>query len=93
MFQELANVSAYDRKLAPDSDGQDHGTASDIENKKTIAAIRAALPSYMKSLDGKTFVHEGGVIELDSDSHRPICRVFLFVFSDLLIIAKVKHDK
>lgn len=90
MFQE-ASVSADERKLAANAD--DQGTASDIENKKTVAAIKAALPSYTNSLDNKTVVHEGGLIELDSDSHRPICRVFLFLFSDLLIIAKVKHDK
>lgn len=51
------------------------------------------MPSYQENLDKKTFIHEGGLIELDPDNYRPICRLHLFLLNDLLIIAKVKHDK
>ena len=68
-------------------------TSEEIQNKKAIEAIKESLQGYTDSLDNKTFIHEGGLIELDADSHRPICRAYLFLFNDLLIIAKVKHDK
>lgn len=44
-------------------------------------------------MDNKTFIHEGKLIELDSNDYRPICSTHLFLFNDCLIIAKVKHDK
>lgn len=62
-------------------------------NDNTIALIRESLMGYSGMLDNKTFVHEGGLIELDSNDYRPICRTYFFLFSDSLIMAKVKHDK
>ncbi|XP_055716486.1 exocyst complex component 8 [Phlebotomus papatasi] len=62
-------------------------------NDSTIALIRESLMGYSGVLDNKTFVHEGGLIELDSNDYRPICRTYFFLFSDSLIMAKVKHDK
>lgn len=32
-------------------------------------------------------------MELDTDTYRPICRLHMFLFKDLLIIAKVRHDR
>jgi exocyst complex component 8 len=63
------------------------------QNKKAISIIKEALVGYEKNLDGKLFIHEGSLIELDANDYRPICRSHLFLFNDLLIIAKIKHDK
>lgn len=65
----------------------------ELQNKKAIIAIKENLIGFNDSLENKVFLHEGALIELDSDSYRPICRVYFFLFNDLLIIGKVKHDK
>lgn len=52
-----------------------------------------ALPDFKIDLSQKTFVHDGALMELDTDTYRPICRLQLFLFKDLLIIAKVRHDR
>lgn len=74
----------------------DHETDGDNEldqNKKAINVIKEHLIGYTKSLDDKFFIHEGSMIELSADDHRPICRSHLFLFNDVLIISKIKHDK
>lgn len=63
------------------------------QNKKALNIIKDAMSGYNKSLDDKVFIHEGSLLELDSNDYRPICRSHLFLFNDLLIISKVKHDK
>lgn len=63
------------------------------QNKKAINIIKDAMIGYSKSLDDKVFIHEGSLLELDPNDYRPICRSHLFLFNDLLIISKVKHDK
>lgn len=63
------------------------------QNKKAIESVKESMPGYKDSLDKKTFIHDGGLIELDADNYRPICRLHLFLFNDLLVVAKVKHDK
>lgn len=65
----------------------------ELQNKKAIIAIKENLIGFTDSLENKVFLHEGALIELDSDSYRPICRVYFFLLNDLLIIGKVKHDK
>lgn len=65
----------------------------EIQNKKALQAIKDNLIGFNDSLENKTFLHEGALIELDSDSYRPICRVYFFLLNNLLIIGKVKHDK
>lgn len=63
------------------------------QNKKALNIIKDAMSGYNKSLDDKVFIHEGSLLELDPNDYRPICRSHLFLFNDLLIISKVKHDK
>lgn len=63
------------------------------ENQKVIREIKDLLHGYTGNLDDKKFIHEGALIELDPDNYRPICRFHLFLFNDLLVMAKVKHDK
>lgn len=65
----------------------------ELQNQKAIMAIKESIKGYTDNLDKKKFIHEGALIELDADTYRPMCRVYLFLFNDLLIIAKVKHDK
>ncbi|XP_059621396.1 exocyst complex component 8 [Phlebotomus argentipes] len=91
------------RKVLLDGDGSgdkeagprslDAKANEETQNRNTVALIRESLSGYSGVLDNKTFVHEGGLIELDSNDYRPICRTYFFLFSDTLIVAKVKHDK
>lgn len=69
------------------------GETEQDQNKKAIGIIKEALIGYSKNLDDKFFIHEGSLIELDPNDYRPICRSHLFLFNDILIIAKIKHDK
>lgn len=71
----------------------EEGESEQDQNKKAVAIIKDALIGYPKSLDDKFFIHEGSLIELDPNDYRPICRSHLFLFNDILIIAKIKHDK
>ncbi|XP_050083794.1 exocyst complex component 8 [Anopheles aquasalis] len=63
------------------------------QNRKAIQLIKESLLGYNGNLDDKFFIHEGGLIELDSNDYRPICRIHLFLFNEVLVLAKVKHDK
>ncbi|XP_052868771.1 exocyst complex component 8 [Anopheles cruzii] len=63
------------------------------QNRKAIQLIKESLLGYKGNLDDKFFIHEGGLIELDSNDYRPICRIHLFLFNEVLVLAKVKHDK
>lgn len=72
---------------------QDPADDEEEQNKKAITAIAISLIGYSGSLQGKIFIYEGNLIELDPTDYRPVCRSHLFLFHDLLIIAKVKHDK
>jgi hypothetical protein len=69
------------------------GETEQDQNKKALGIIKEALIGYNKNLDDKIFLHEGSLIELDPNDYRPICRSHLFLFNDILIIAKIKHDK
>lgn len=68
-------------------------TRDEAQNKRAIAAIEESLIGFTGSLENKTFLHEGALIELDPDNYRPICRVYFFLLNDLLIVGKVKQDK
>lgn len=68
-------------------------TRDETQNKRAIAAIEESLIGFTGSLENKTFLHEGALIELDPDNYRPICRVYFFLLNDLLIVGKVKQDK
>lgn len=63
------------------------------QNKKCISLIQESLVGYTETLTNKVFIHEGGIIELDSNDYRPICRIHIFLLNDLLILAKVKQNK
>lgn len=69
------------------------GNEEEIQNRRAVAAVAEALPDFQVDLSQKTFVHDGALMELDTDTYRPICRLHLFLFRDLLIIAKVRHDR
>lgn len=65
----------------------------DLQNTQAIRAIREMVPNYPVNLDGKSFLNQGALTELDSNDYRPLQRVFFFLLNDVLIICKVKHDK
>ena len=82
-----------DQKNVIEEDAADSGDTDIDQNKKAISIIKEALIGYSKNLDDKTFLHEGSLIELDPNDYRPVCRSHLFLFNDILIISKIKHDK
>lgn len=65
----------------------------DMQNNQAIRAVREMVPSYSGNLEGKTFLNQGALTELDSNDYRPLQRVFFFLFNDVLMVCKVKHDK
>ncbi|EDW85079.1 uncharacterized protein Dwil_GK12803 [Drosophila willistoni] len=65
----------------------------DLENSHATRAVKEMVQGFNGNLEGKTFLNEGALIELDGNDYRPIQRVFFFLFNDVLIVCKVKHDK
>ncbi|KAL7730723.1 hypothetical protein ACLKA6_003493 [Drosophila palustris] len=65
----------------------------DVENSHATRAVKEMVQGFNGNLEGKTFLNEGALIELDANDYRPIQRVFFFLFNDVLIVCKVKHDK
>lgn len=92
MIEQIKEESLLDDQKNIITEPESGETEQD-QNKKAIAIIKEALIGYSKNLDDKIFLHEGSLIELDPNDYRPICRSHLFLFNDILIIAKIKHDK
>ncbi|XP_068152028.1 exocyst complex component 8 [Drosophila tropicalis] len=69
------------------------GGGDDLENSHATRAVKEMVQGFNGNLEGKTFLNEGALIELDGNDYRPIQRVFFFLFNDVLIVCKVKHDK
>ena len=65
----------------------------EAENMHATRAVKEMVQGFDGNLEGKTFLNEGALTELDSNDYRPIQRVFFFLFNDVLIVCKVKHDK
>lgn len=66
----------------------------DAQNRHaTTRAVKEMVQGFNGNLEGKTFLNEGALIELDANDYRPIQRVFFFLFNDVLIVCKVKYDK
>lgn len=74
-------------------ESEEQPTQEDVENSHATRAVKEMVQGFNGNLEGKTFLNEGALIELDSNDYRPIQRVFFFLFNDVLIVCKVKHDK
>ncbi|XP_061400300.1 exocyst complex component 8 [Musca vetustissima] len=74
-------------------DERDTQTQEEAENMHATRAVKEMVQGFNGNLEGKTFLCEGALTELDSNDYRPIQRVFFFLFNDVLIVCKVKHDK
>ncbi|XP_030375745.1 exocyst complex component 8 [Scaptodrosophila lebanonensis] len=79
--------------LKAESVEADNATTEDLENSHATRAVKEMVQGFNGNLEGKTFLNEGALIELDPNDYRPIQRVFFFLFNDVLIVCKVKHDK
>ncbi|XP_017849880.1 exocyst complex component 8 [Drosophila busckii] len=79
--------------LKADSVEAENTAAEDLENSHATRAVKEMVQGFNGNLEGKTFLNEGALIELDGNDYRPIQRVFFFLFNDVLIVCKVKHDK
>lgn len=89
-----ANMERDDMdKGQQENDSEGGQMQDDIQNAQAIRAIREMVPNYPVDLDGKTFLNQGALTELDGNDYRPLQRVFFFLLNDVLIICKVKHDK
>lgn len=76
--------------------GSDETAEEDADDAQSLVAIKTVkemVPGFTGSLENKTFLNEGALIELDANDYRPIQRVFFYLFNDILIVCKVKHDK
>lgn len=94
LIEQIKEESLLDDQKNIIGDNTESNNENDEDqNKKTLSIIKDALIGYSKSLDDKVFLHKGSLIELDANDYRPICRSHLFLFNDILIIAKIKHDK
>lgn len=71
----------------------DKDSQEEAENMHATRAVKEMVQGFNGNLEGKTFLNEGALTELDSNDYRPIQRVFFFLFNDVLIVCKVKHDK
>ncbi|SPP89575.1 exocyst complex component 8 [Drosophila guanche] len=81
-------------RLKADSVEAESSTAvDDVQNSHATRAVKEMVQGFNGNLEGKTFLNEGALIELDANDYRPIQRVFFFLFNDVLIVCKVKHDK
>lgn len=65
----------------------------DPRSNQAIQTIKQIVTGFNGSLDGKFFLNEGALIELDSNDYRPIQRVHFFLFNDILLVCKLKYDK
>ncbi|XP_036342888.1 exocyst complex component 8-like [Rhagoletis pomonella] len=74
-------------------EGEEQPTQEEVENSHATRAVKEMVQGFNGNLEGKTFLNEGALIELDANDYRPIQRVFFFLFNDVLIVCKVKHDK
>ncbi|XP_070493868.1 exocyst complex component 8 [Chironomus tepperi] len=93
LIEQIKEESLLDDQKNIIGDNTESNDNDQDQNKKALSIIKDALIGYNKSLDDKVFLHEGSLIELDPNDYRPICRSHLFLFNDILIIAKIKHDK
>ncbi|XP_053693594.1 exocyst complex component 8 [Sabethes cyaneus] len=82
-----------DQKYIIEDQSIDPNVNEEQQNKKAIQLIKESLIGYKGNLDDKVFIYEGGLIELDPNDYRPICRIHLFLFNEILVLAKIKHDK
>lgn len=82
-----------DQKYIIEDQSIDPNENEEQQNKKAIQLIKESLIGYKGMLDDKVFIYEGGLIELDTNDYRPICRIHIFLFNEILVLAKVKHDK
>ncbi|XP_001359169.3 exocyst complex component 8 isoform X2 [Drosophila pseudoobscura] len=81
-------------RLKADSvEAESSAAADDVQNSHATRAVKEMVQGFNGNLEGKTFLNEGALIELDANDYRPIQRVFFFLFNDVLIVCKVKHDK
>lgn len=95
LLSSLKEESLLDgeKSLMNEEDEVEEDSSLESLNQRTIKTIKENLHGFSGNLDNKTFIHEGKLIELDSNDYRPICSTHLFLFNDCLIIAKIKHDK
>lgn len=61
-------------------------------NQRGITAVAQALPDLHADLGAKTFLLHGDLVELDSDTFEAAGRLRMFLFSDLLIVAREQPD-
>lgn len=92
LIEQIREETLLDEQKNVIIEGVDGENVED-QNKKALLDVKQSLIGYNKSLDDKYFIHDGPLIELNADDNRPICRSHLFLFNDVLLIAKVKHDK
>lgn len=79
--------------ITEDDENLDEDGEQESPEKKVINAIKESMVNYKGNLDSKTFIHDGGLIELDANDYHPVCLTHLILFTDCLIITKIRHEQ
>lgn len=76
-----------------DDENNEAQVQEEDENMHATRAVKEMVQGFKGNLEGKTFLNEGALTELDCNDYRPIQRVFFLLFNDILIVCKFKHEK
>lgn len=62
--------------------------SGELANQRGCNAVAQALPDLAVDLSLKRYLHHGDCVELDSDTFEAVGRLRMFLFNDLLIVAR-----
>uniref|UniRef100_A0A0K8TTL2 Exocyst complex component 8 n=1 Tax=Tabanus bromius TaxID=304241 RepID=A0A0K8TTL2_TABBR len=105
MYQLSHILSEQRNLLSTLSEDSTKGNENDLSNldndpnseeNKTHAAIKTVkemVQGFNGNLENKVYLYEGPLTELDPNDYSRIQKIFFFLFSDLLIVSKIKTDK
>lgn len=93
ILASLTDEKSAGANKSADEEENEAQSQQDAESMHATRAVKEMVPGFNGNLEGKTFLNEGALTELDGNDYRPIQRVFFFLFNDVLLVCKVKHDK
>lgn len=96
LFEQRNLLSSLSEGVGNRKDFHEEDTEAESDDPRStqaILTIKQIVTAFNGNLEGKIFLNEGALIELDSNDYRPIQRVHFFLFNDILLVCKLKHDK
>lgn len=64
----------------------------ELAHQRGCQAVGQALPDFAGDLSQKHYVHHGDCVDLDSDTFEAVGRLRMFLFHDLLIVAREQSE-